>query len=154
MQYAQMLSHVWLCKPMGCSPLARLLCPWNFPGKNTGVGCHFLLQSIFLTQGSNLRLLLWQVDSLPLSHLGGEDLKGLIIRYPTCCCRWVAKSRVTLGNPMDCSPPGSSADAIDGPVCCSEEGGILDPASLGFCDWWNWWEPVTHWTIFLCWAEL
>ena len=31
----------------------RLLCPWAFPGKNTGVGCHFLLQGIFLTQGSN-----------------------------------------------------------------------------------------------------
>ena len=41
--------------------------------------------------------------------------------------RRVAKSRVTFCNPMDCSPPGSSADAIDGPVCCSEEGGILDP---------------------------
>ena len=35
----------------------RLLCPWNFPGKNTGVGCHFLLQGIFLTQRSNLGLL-------------------------------------------------------------------------------------------------
>ena len=32
--------------------VARLLCPWDFPGKNTGAGCHFLLQSIFLTQGS------------------------------------------------------------------------------------------------------
>ena len=31
----------------------RLLCPWNFPGKSTGVGCRFLLQGIFLTQGSN-----------------------------------------------------------------------------------------------------
>ena len=31
----------------------RLLCPWDFPGKNTGVSCHFLLQSIFPTQGSN-----------------------------------------------------------------------------------------------------
>ena len=36
---------------------AQLLCPWGFPGKNTGVGCyHFLLQGIFLTQGSNLSL--------------------------------------------------------------------------------------------------
>ena len=35
-----------------CSP-ARLFCPWDFPGKNTGVGCHFLLQGIFSTQGSN-----------------------------------------------------------------------------------------------------
>ena len=31
--------------------------PWDFPGRNTGVSCHFLLQGIFLTQGSNLRLL-------------------------------------------------------------------------------------------------
>ena len=31
----------------------RLLCPWNSPGKNTAVGCHFLLQGIFPTQGLN-----------------------------------------------------------------------------------------------------
>ena len=36
---------------------ASLLCPWNSPGKNTGVGSHSLLQEIFLTQGSNLCLL-------------------------------------------------------------------------------------------------
>ena len=34
----------------------RLLCPWSSPGKNTGVGCQFLLQGIFLTQGLNLGL--------------------------------------------------------------------------------------------------
>ena len=45
-----------LCDPMHWRP-TRLLCPWDFPGKNTGVGCHFLLQGIFLTQGSNLHLL-------------------------------------------------------------------------------------------------
>ena len=47
----------------------RLLCPWNFPDKNTGMGCHALLQGIFPTQGSNphlLCLLNWQVGSLPL----------------------------------------------------------------------------------------
>ena len=46
---------------------SRILCPWNIPGKNPGSGCHFLLQGIFLTQGSNpslLHLLLWKVDSL------------------------------------------------------------------------------------------
>ena len=42
----------------------------RFPSKNTGVGCHFLLQGIFLTQESNPCLLHWQEDSLPLSHLG------------------------------------------------------------------------------------
>ena len=36
---------------------ARLLCPWGFPDKNTGMGCHFLLQGIFPTQGLNMRLL-------------------------------------------------------------------------------------------------
>ena len=35
----------------------RLPCPWNSPGKSTGVGCHCLLQGIFLTQGSNPGLL-------------------------------------------------------------------------------------------------
>ena len=44
------------------------LCPWDSPGKNTGVGCHFLLQGIFPTQGLHLHLLHWQADSLPLSH--------------------------------------------------------------------------------------
>ena len=59
-----MLRYVW---PYGLEP-TRLLCPRDFPGKNTGVGCYIFLQGIFLTQGSNLCLLLWQVNSLLLSH--------------------------------------------------------------------------------------
>ena len=55
--------------PHGLEP-ARLLHPWFFPGKNTGVGCHFLLQGIFPAQGLNPHLLHWQADSLPLSQLG------------------------------------------------------------------------------------
>ena len=56
-----LVSQLWLtlCSSMVCSP-SPLLCPWNFPGKNTGVGCQSLLQGIFLTQA----------DSLPLSHQG------------------------------------------------------------------------------------
>ena len=68
-------------QPQGLQP-ARLLCPWDFPGKNTGVGCHFLLQGIFLTQGSSsslLSLLHWQV---------GES-NGTLLQY-SC-----------LENPMD-----------------------------------------------------
>ena len=54
-----------LCDPIDYSP-PKLLCPWNSPGKstgkknnnnNTGVGCRFLLQGIFLTQGLNPDLL-------------------------------------------------------------------------------------------------
>ena len=49
---------------------ARLLCPWDSPGKNTGVGCHAILQGIFPTQGSNPHLfclLHWQVGFFPLA---------------------------------------------------------------------------------------
>ena len=56
---------VW--DPMDCS------LPWDSSGKSTGVGCHALLQGIFLTQGLNpglLCLLHWQASSLPLCHLG------------------------------------------------------------------------------------
>ena len=58
----------------------RLHCPWNFSGKNTAVGCYFLLQDILLTQGSNLSLLHWQVDSLPVNHLG-VPTQGYICIY-------------------------------------------------------------------------
>ena len=44
------VSNSW--QPHGLSP-TRLPCPWNSPGKNTGVGCHILLQGLFLTQGSH-----------------------------------------------------------------------------------------------------
>ena len=62
-------------QPRGSQP-ARLCCPWDSPGKNTGVGCHAFLQGIFPTQGSNLRLLHiphWQVDSL-LTEPPGKPL--------------------------------------------------------------------------------
>ena len=65
-------SHSVISNPLRRCVLwpARLLCPWGFPGKNTGVDCHVLLQGIFLTQGLNyclLCLLHWWVGSLPLA---------------------------------------------------------------------------------------
>ena len=60
-----------------------------FPGKNTRVVCHFILQGIFLTQGSNLHLLgllHWQASSSPLSHLGspikGKKKESFSFPYP------------------------------------------------------------------------
>ena len=67
--------HVQLCSTL-CDPwtlATRLLCPWDFPGKNTGVGCHFLLQGIFPAQGLSMHLMRWQVDSLPLNQLGSPS---------------------------------------------------------------------------------
>ena len=71
-----MLSRVQLFE-MPWTVAHQTLCPWDSPGKNTGVACHFLLLGIFLTQGSNpcfLGLLYWQVDSSQLSHLGSTWL--------------------------------------------------------------------------------
>ena len=80
---------------------ARLLCPWDSPGKNTGVGCHALLQGIFSIQGSNLHLLCllhWQAGSLPLV-IPAAAAKSL-------------QSCPTLCDPRDGSPLGSSAPGI------------------------------------------
>ena len=52
---AHILSHVWLFA-LPWTVVHRLLCPWNFAGKNIGVSCHFLLRGIFPTQGLNLCL--------------------------------------------------------------------------------------------------
>ena len=56
-------------RPRGLQP-SRLLHPWDSPGKNTGVGCHFLLQGIFLIQGSNPGLPHCRQTLNPLSHQG------------------------------------------------------------------------------------
>ena len=84
-----------LCNPMDYSP-PRLLCPCNFPRKNTGVGCHFLLQEIFPTQGWNPRLFhLLCLLSLP-------HCRQILYYWAT---RKVQKYKLTLCDLMDCSPP-------------------------------------------------
>ena len=57
---------------------SRLLCPWNSPGKTTGVGCHFLLQRIFLTQKSNVGLLHCRQILYCLSHQGSPGVWGAL----------------------------------------------------------------------------
>ena len=54
----------------------RLFHPWDFPGKNTGMGCHFLLQEIFPTQGLNPGLLHLQVVSFLLPLLSAQWPRG------------------------------------------------------------------------------
>ena len=85
------LAHVCLVKMALCSVTCdslwlhglqhtRLLCPWNSPGKNTGVVYHALLQGIFLTQGSNPYLLYCRQILYPLSHLGSPHI-GLYLPF-------------------------------------------------------------------------
>ena len=69
-------SCLTLCDPMD----TRLLRPWDFLGKSTGVGCHFLLQGIFLTEGSNPGLPHYRQTLYHLSHRGSliiqDNTKG------------------------------------------------------------------------------
>ena len=74
---------------------SRLLCPWDFPSKNTGVGCHFLLLGIFLTQGLNLGLLY---------------CRRILFIEPPSMLRCF--SHVQLCDPVDCSLPSSSVHGI------------------------------------------
>ena len=64
---SSVMSDSW--RPHGRQP-TRLLCPWDSPGKITGVGSHFLLQGIFLTQGID-------PTSLASSALAGRFFRKL-----------------------------------------------------------------------------
>ena len=78
-----------LCDPTDCSPPDSSLCPWDFPGKPAGVGCHFLLRGICLTRGLNprlLHLLHWQVDSWPLAPPGKPRQRAIRKQFQ---CRFV-----------------------------------------------------------------
>ena len=65
-------------RPHGLSP-TRLLCPWDSPGKNTGVGCHFLLQGIFLTPGIECISPALQADSSPSEPPGKLKIMANVI---------------------------------------------------------------------------
>ena len=71
-------------QPHGLKPV-KLLCPWDFPGKNIGVGCHFLLQGIFLTQGSNLGL---PCCRQTLYHLSSPEEVSFFFYWSLQLIRW------------------------------------------------------------------
>ena len=84
-------SCLTLCNSTDCSLPELSICPWNSPDKNTGVGCHALLQRIFPTQRSSpslLSLLNWQAGSWPLVPLG----KPLILLHKQNCVLTFLKS--------------------------------------------------------------
>ena len=76
-----MSNSLW---PHGLWP-ARILCPWDFPGKNTGVGCPFLLQEIFPTQGLNPGLPHCRQTLYLLSHQGSLRSLGLALNQHDWC---------------------------------------------------------------------
>ena len=78
----------------------RLLCPWNSPGKNTGMGCHSLLQEISLIQGLN-RLLHCRRILYHLSHQGSPNNGRALCAKSLLLC-------LTLCEPMNHSQAGHS----------------------------------------------
>ena len=112
-------------RPYGVWP-ARFLCPWDFAGKNTGVGCHFLLQGIFPagiepTPSASPAL---QADSLPLSPWGSpippftsvhspllRDLNENL-RFPVC----LGNPSFLWGIPTFGHSGPSSSSAPDSPI--------------------------------------
>ena len=109
----------------------RLPCPWDAPGKNTGVGCHFLLQCMKVKSESEVTQLCPTLSdpmdcSPPGSPIHGvfqaRVLEWVAIAFSSIyiyspmfssfsCCL-ITKLCPTLCNPMDCSPPGSSVHGI------------------------------------------
>ena len=110
-------------RPHGLQP-TRLLCPWNSPGKNTGVNCHTFLQGLFPTQGSSPHLLHhlhWQV-LFPLVPCG-KPLIFCILKSGSipqhihwsvlCCIYWRITWKWTFSlhlSPIWCSALWSLAD--------------------------------------------
>ena len=75
------LSPAWPFPPHWLWP-ARLFCPWDSPGKNTGVRCHFLLQGIFPTQRSNTGLPHCRQILHRLSHQRGHGILRMVPNSP------------------------------------------------------------------------
>ena len=95
-----------LNSPMWPVP-TRLPCPWDFPGKNTGVGCHFLLQGIFLTRDQTRVSCIDRRVVYHECHLG-TPIFSMRVKSES----EVTQSCPTLCDPMDCSLPGSSLHEI------------------------------------------
>ena len=91
----------------------RPLCPWDSPVKNTGVGCHFLLQGIFQTQGWSLGLLCCGQTIYHLSHQGSPYTIDGKVKVAQLC--------LTLCDPMD-SPWNSPGQNTGGGSCSLLQG--------------------------------
>ena len=92
-------------RPHGLWP-ARLLCPWNSPDKNAGVGCHFPLQAIFPTQGLNPDLQHCRLILYHLSYQGSTGIKPMSFMSPALVGGFFITSTTweTHSNPAYCLP--------------------------------------------------
>ena len=97
---------------------ARLLCPWGSLGKNIGVGCHFLLQGIFLTQESNWGFLHCRQILYQLSYEGIPRTLYYQMNYGFFLFHFFKLLLLSLLCPLNFSPlMASSGDFINTGVC-------------------------------------
>ena len=123
-----------LCNPVDCS----------LPGKNTGVGCHFLLQGVFPTQGLNLGLPSFRQILYCLSHQGSP-----MAHAAAAAAAKSLQSCPTLCDPIDGSPLGSPVPGI-------LQARTLEWVAISFSNAWKWkvkgkslsrvWLFATPWT--------
>ena len=76
-QIVILILDISFLNPVDCTQPTRLLCPWNSPCKNTGVGCHFLFQGIFPIQGSNPHLQCLLPQQAVLYHWATQEAPSL-----------------------------------------------------------------------------
>ena len=82
--------------------LISSISPWTSPGKNTGVGCHFLLQGIVLSQGSNSGLLHCRQILYHLSHEGTpppQNQENMKKKYSTLLVRKIQMKMKAVCHP-------------------------------------------------------
>ena len=85
----QLLSCASFFATPGLQPARlRLLCPWNSPGKNTGVGCHFFLQDIFQIQALHADSLLSEPQGKPYDPWQITKSRGRGLEQILLCCLW------------------------------------------------------------------
>ena len=88
-KWVLVLSHIWFFViPRTVAHQAPL--SMESPGKNSGVGCHSLLQGIFPTQGSNPNLLYCRQILYCLSH------QGLVVKFAGSTANWNVKPLVKI----------------------------------------------------------
>ena len=102
-----------------------LLCPWDSPGKNTGVGCHFLLQGVFLTQDTDPDLLHCRQILYQLIYKGSPTLSVAAAAAESL------QSCLTLCDPVDGSPPGCPVPGI-------LQARTLEWVAISFSNAWKW----------------
>ena len=86
--------------------------PWDSPGKNTGVGCHFFLQRMKLKSESEVSQSCPTLSDPMDCSLPGSSIHGIFQARVLAAAAKSLQSCPTLSDPMDCSPPGSPVHGI------------------------------------------